>query len=448
MAARTATLHRSATRPALGGSRGRVRGPRRCPSGGSRTGGGGRIGGGVAVVEWVVADDVASDGGGCGRRSPPPTPAGPAPPPPPGWAHRHVGGEVHGRDGPVLGSTGGAGSDKATGLGRRHVLGDRVRRYPPAARPPLAPATPSPPASAGCPARRWDPGSRLGGAHPGPAPSSSWTGCGCPAGCPGCGGTRPPSAPRRPRADARPRPPGPPRRRPRPLRRRSSPSASIQQDAVARVAAGARSERRAPAPSPPRRGGGTTGGHGHGRRLGAAALDQGARALAGTGPPVTRTRSATVDVSHAAVVAGPAVPRYGQSAEREGMVVGEGTKVDGRRARGIRTRDAIVSALIDLIAGGDIAPTAQRIADRAGVSVRSVYQHFTDVEGLYADASQPNLRLGSVGVDGHRPELAVAASDRRVRRLPGIHPRDADPVQPGVAADRTELGARSGTTVR
>ena len=65
----------------------------------------------------------------------------------------------------------------------------------------------------------------------------------------------------------------------------------------------------------------------------------------------------------------------------------EGGKVDGRRARGIRTRDAIVSALMDLIAGGDIAPTAQRIADRAGVSVRSVYQHFTDVEGLYADAS-------------------------------------------------------------
>lgn len=65
----------------------------------------------------------------------------------------------------------------------------------------------------------------------------------------------------------------------------------------------------------------------------------------------------------------------------------EGGKVDGRRARGIRTRDAIVSALMDLISEGDIAPTAQRIADRAGVSVRSVYQHFTDVEGLYADAS-------------------------------------------------------------
>jgi TetR/AcrR family transcriptional regulator, regulator of autoinduction and epiphytic fitness len=62
-------------------------------------------------------------------------------------------------------------------------------------------------------------------------------------------------------------------------------------------------------------------------------------------------------------------------------------KIDGRRARGLRTRDAIISALLDLVAGGDVAPTAQRIADRAGVSVRSVYQHFADVEGLYADAA-------------------------------------------------------------
>lgn len=70
------------------------------------------------------------------------------------------------------------------------------------------------------------------------------------------------------------------------------------------------------------------------------------------------------------------------------MVAIDADKMDGRRARGLRTRDAIISSLLDLIAGGDIAPTAQRIADRAGVSVRSVYQHFADVEGLYADAAE------------------------------------------------------------
>lgn len=61
-------------------------------------------------------------------------------------------------------------------------------------------------------------------------------------------------------------------------------------------------------------------------------------------------------------------------------------KVDGRKARALRTRDAIVTALMDLVAMGDLNPTAQRIADRAGVSLRSVYQHFTDVDSLWEQA--------------------------------------------------------------
>ena len=73
---------------------------------------------------------------------------------------------------------------------------------------------------------------------------------------------------------------------------------------------------------------------------------------------------------------------------KRAVVAIEIEKIDGRRARGLRTRDAVISALLDLVASGDLAPTAQRIADRAGVSVRSVYQHFADVEGLYADAAE------------------------------------------------------------
>jgi TetR/AcrR family transcriptional regulator, regulator of autoinduction and epiphytic fitness len=63
-------------------------------------------------------------------------------------------------------------------------------------------------------------------------------------------------------------------------------------------------------------------------------------------------------------------------------------ELDGRRARGLRTRTAIIESLLELVADGDITPTAQRIADRAGVSVRSVYQHFTDVEGLFRETAE------------------------------------------------------------
>jgi AcrR family transcriptional regulator len=58
--------------------------------------------------------------------------------------------------------------------------------------------------------------------------------------------------------------------------------------------------------------------------------------------------------------------------------------VDGRTARALRTRRVIVDACITLIDEGDLSPTAPRVADRAGVSVRSVFQHFDDLDGLYA----------------------------------------------------------------
>ena len=61
-----------------------------------------------------------------------------------------------------------------------------------------------------------------------------------------------------------------------------------------------------------------------------------------------------------------------------------GKSIDGRTARALRTRDAIVEACIALVDEGDLRPTAPRVAERAGVSVRSVFQHFEDVEGLFA----------------------------------------------------------------
>lgn len=104
----------------------------------------------------------------------------------------------------------------------------------------------------------------------------------------------------------------------------------------------------------------------------------------------------------------------------EGRLVVAGTmeKVDGRRARGLRTRDAIVSALLELIGEGDIAPTAQRIADRARVSVRSVYQHFVDVEGLYAHGTEKMfewIRLTAPEIDAQLPldrRLEAFVADR------------------------------------
>jgi TetR/AcrR family transcriptional regulator, regulator of autoinduction and epiphytic fitness len=58
-------------------------------------------------------------------------------------------------------------------------------------------------------------------------------------------------------------------------------------------------------------------------------------------------------------------------------------RVDGRTARAERTRSAIVEAHLALIAEGDLKPTGERIAERAGVSLRALWANFKDMEALF-----------------------------------------------------------------
>lgn len=71
---------------------------------------------------------------------------------------------------------------------------------------------------------------------------------------------------------------------------------------------------------------------------------------------------------------------------------GEDLRLDGRNARSRRTREAVVDALLALHDDGDLTPTAQRVAARAGVALRTVYGHFNDMETLYAEAGERELR--------------------------------------------------------
>ena len=56
--------------------------------------------------------------------------------------------------------------------------------------------------------------------------------------------------------------------------------------------------------------------------------------------------------------------------------------LDGRRERGARNKEAVVSALLELYSQGEVQPPAARIAEMAGVSERSVFRYFDDMEDL------------------------------------------------------------------
>ena len=64
------------------------------------------------------------------------------------------------------------------------------------------------------------------------------------------------------------------------------------------------------------------------------------------------------------------------------------TAVDGRVTRGTRNREAIVDAVLACYESGELRPSVPEVAARAGVSTRSVHNHFVDVEALRGEVAQ------------------------------------------------------------
>jgi AcrR family transcriptional regulator len=73
------------------------------------------------------------------------------------------------------------------------------------------------------------------------------------------------------------------------------------------------------------------------------------------------------------------------------MSVSEKSEVDGRTLRGERNRQALLNAALQMLEEGNLAPSAQEIAQRAGVGLRGVFRHFGDMEGLFV-ATEELLR--------------------------------------------------------
>jgi AcrR family transcriptional regulator len=108
---------------------------------------------------------------------------------------------------------------------------------------------------------------------------------------------------------------------------------------------------------------------------------------------------------------------------------------DGRRQRRSRNREAVVDALLAIVAEGDLAPNAEAVAARAGLSSRSLFRYFDDVDDLCRAAiARQHERVATllerpVDVDGavgsrardavtHRVELFDAMGDvGRLARL-------------------------------
>lgn len=61
---------------------------------------------------------------------------------------------------------------------------------------------------------------------------------------------------------------------------------------------------------------------------------------------------------------------------------------DGRHARSRSSRAKIVAAMLELVAGGEVSPSAAQVAEVAGVGLRSVFRHFRDMDALYREMAE------------------------------------------------------------
>jgi len=94
--------------------------------------------------------------------------------------------------------------------------------------------------------------------------------------------------------------------------------------------------------------------------------------------------------------------------------------IDGRRSRGEQSRRRIVAALMDLVREGVITPTAEAVAARAAVGLRTVFRHFADMETLYRE-----IAMEIDVVVGPAAKTRLAGRDWRERLAESIELRVA-----------------------
>ena len=96
-------------------------------------------------------------------------------------------------------------------------------------------------------------------------------------------------------------------------------------------------------------------------------------------------------------------------------------ETDGRRLRRALNREAVVDALLDLYTEGNLRPSTDEIAERAGISPRSLFRYFEDADDLAGEAvtrqlgrAMPFLPIGA-GPDDPFGTRVEALVDQRLR---------------------------------
>jgi len=109
---------------------------------------------------------------------------------------------------------------------------------------------------------------------------------------------------------------------------------------------------------------------------------------------------------------------------------------DGRRQRSERSQTAIIEAALSLMDEGTLVPTAQQIADRAGVGIRSFFRHFADMDSLFLAADDMLLSSYEALFEVDDRTGALAS---RVERAVDLYGNAFDKLRPIILCTQAQL---------
>ena len=105
---------------------------------------------------------------------------------------------------------------------------------------------------------------------------------------------------------------------------------------------------------------------------------------------------------------------------------GPPAETDGRRLRRAVNREAVVDALLDLYQEGNLRPGTDQIAERAGISPRSLFRYFEDTDDLADEAVTRQLARAlplvaiDVAPDAPLDDRVGALVDQRFRLFDAV----------------------------
>ncbi len=105
------------------------------------------------------------------------------------------------------------------------------------------------------------------------------------------------------------------------------------------------------------------------------------------------------------------------------------SSLDGRRLRAAKNRDAVVTAVLQIIRerNGTPLPGAAEVAKRAKVSERTVFRHFADLDSLFFAAASQQRPVVAAAL---RPRPDSPELDRRIATICRLRSRLYEEVAP------------------